>query len=145
MLGKIFFFKQGCTWFTHTRTPSPRAPFPPLIPAILPLLSLIKGHLLSFLSASPPFPSISDWWISASLWLATAFSSSPQSLSWRHLPFFIWHSSFLWVQPPWLTLRLLLSAPPSVYEKKKGVRVPPGGWNFLELDSCCLKTSAILH
>ena len=121
--------------YVHTNThSSPRAPFfPPLILPILPLPSLIKGHLLSFLSASPSFscPSLIGGFLHVSDWTvppAPPLVNSGENAS----PSFWRHSFSLWGRPPPLTLRLLWSAPPPPQAEKKSVRAPPGGRHALQ-------------
>lgn len=135
-------FNQACTSYTHTHThPSPRAPFPPLILPILHLPSLIKGHLLSFLPASPGFSSPSP------------IGEFLQDSDWPVLsapPLVSIHEN---TSPFWGTLLLPLrtasspDSPPllrrSSFSKteKKGVRVPPGGRHVLQCAPCCFKGS----
>lgn len=124
MLWQIF--QPSLLLLTHIHThPSPRAPFPPLILPILPpstLPPLIKGHLLSFLSASPGFssPSLIGGFLQICDW--PVLSAPPLVNSHEDTSSFLGgHSFFLLRRPPARTLRLLLGAPPLLQTEKKSV------------------------
>lgn len=133
-------FQQSPHVFQQTHTPLPGPLFLPSSPPILPLPPLIKGHLLSFLSASPCFSSssligefmhVSDW---------AELSAPPRVNSHENIsPFFWGHAFFLWGRPPPLTLRLFLGAPPSLQAEEKVAGVPPGGRHVFRRAPCFLE------